>query len=121
MPNRQRRWIFFILAIGVGIAAGVFVGYSPVAMQTENAEPQTLRIDYLTDYTLMLAELYQHEGDAAMAAARLIYMGASSPIERVETAIAFAQGNQYSMKDLQLMLNLADAIRNLNLEPESIQ
>ena len=121
MPNRRRRWIFFALAIGVGIAAGVFIGYGPAAIQTENAELRTLRIDYLTDYTLMVAELYQHEGNAAMAAARLIYIGDPSPKESVEKAIAFAQDNQYAPKDLQLMLDLADAIRNLNLNPESNQ
>jgi len=118
LSNRRLRWIFFMVAILVGIAAGVFIGYQVAPVQYQDAVPQSLRFDYQTDYILMVAELYQDEGNAALAAARLIFMGVQNPSEMVVSAIIFAQENQYAPKDIQLMNDLARAIQDLNLDTQ---
>ena len=113
MAQRTRRWVFFSIAILMGLAVGVLIGYVFIPVQYTDTGPQTLRSDYKTDFVLMVSELFQQEGDAAMAVARLAYLGEISPLAVMQTAIAHAQENQYAAMDIQYMLKTASAIQNL--------
>ena len=115
MSVRVRRFIFFLLAIVVGIAAGTGYGWAISPRQTRDTGPHTLREDYKADYVLMTAELYQSEGDVAMAIARLSFLGDQSPTRVLDTAINYANSVQYDARDLQLMNNLKLAVESLSL------
>jgi len=51
----------------VGIAAGIFLGWEIIPVRDVNSEPQTLRIDFKTDFVLMVSELYYQDGDLTLA------------------------------------------------------
>lgn len=97
-----------------GLAAGMIFGWEVMPVQYKDTGPDTLRQDYKTDYVLMVAELYEHEVDDAMAMVRLAYISSEPPLEIVQTAIAYAEKNDYSSSDLQLMLNLASAMEEFS-------
>ena len=71
MHRRTWRFVFFALAILAGFAAGLGYGWLIHPVGYHSIDPQTLQIDYQTDFVLMVAELYRAEGDLAMALARL--------------------------------------------------
>ena len=118
MQRRTQRFIFFSLAILVGLAAGIFFGWQVAPARYTDTSPDTLRQDYQTDFVLMVAELYGHDADQAMATSRLTYLSPMPPLDTVQAAIAYAQKNNYKADDLQLMFNLEEIIRNLPLNSE---
>ena len=115
MGSRLKRFAFFLLAILVGAALGVFLGWEVIPVRYTETGPHTLRQDYQTDYTLMVAEIYAEEGDLAMAIARLAYLGDEQPAALTQEAIAYAQNVQYSSDDLALMISLAEDLAKLGL------
>lgn len=118
MQRRTQRFIFFSLAILVGLAAGIFFGWQVAPARYTDTSPDTLRQDYQTDFILMVAELYGYDADLAMATSRLTYLNPMSPLDTIQAAIAYAQKNNYTIDDLQLMFNLEEMIRNLTLNSE---
>lgn len=111
MKLRTWRFVFFALAILAGFAAGLGYGWGINPVQYRSTGPHTLQIDYQTDYILMVAELYQAEGDLAMALARLEFLGGPPPLVLLNDAIGYADTQRYASADLGLMRNLAFAIQ----------
>ncbi len=111
MTRRARRLLFFALAILVGIAAGVIYGWVINPVEYVDTGPHSLRIDYKTDYILMVAELFQQENDIYAAVARLVFLGDESPIEMTHQAILFAGNNNYAPDDIELIWNLSEALK----------
>lgn len=72
----------------------------------------TLRLDYKTDYVLMVAELYQSEGDLASALTRIAYIEARSPLSFVTTCIDYAEQQNYTREDIDIMWYLASDIEH---------
>jgi hypothetical protein len=118
MSHRARRFLFFGLAILVGIAAGVIYGWVINPVEYVNTGPHTLRIDYQTDYVLMVAELYQAENDIYAAVERLVFLGDQSPVDLVNQAILFAGRNGYAPADIEDMWDLAEALKIVLPESE---
>lgn len=110
MARRTRRYIFFFTAILIGFAIGVIYGWVINPVKYRNTGMSTLRMDYKTDYVLMVAELYESEGDVPMALARLSYLEAASPLALITSTIDFAENYNYTSEDLQSMWDLASAI-----------
>jgi hypothetical protein len=67
-------------------------------------------MDYKADYILMVAELYQAEGNIVLARSRLSFLGEKTALEVVSTALIFAEQYQYDPIDLQLIQDLKDAL-----------
>jgi hypothetical protein len=111
VKSRTWRYVFFALAILAGFAAGLGYGWGINPVQYRSTGPHTLQIDYQTDYVLMVAELYQAEGDLAMALARLDFLGDNPPLVKMSDAIGYADAQRYAPADLQLMQNLAFAVQ----------
>lgn len=107
-----QRWLFFFLSIGLGIALGLLYGWVISPVEYIDTSPDSLRIDYRTDYILMVAEIYQSEQDPALAARRLARLGSVLPAhEIVAQSLVFAQSNQYAQSDILLLQNLAVALQ----------
>lgn len=111
MPRRARRFLFFIIAILIGIVVGVVYGWVINPVKYEDTGPHSLRIDYKTDYILMVAELYQSENDIYASIERLVFLGDDPLIEMLNQAILFAGQNNYDAKDIELMWNLLEAVK----------
>ena len=115
------RWILFLLMIALGAAAGLFYGWVLQPVQQPEAVPQNLRVDYRTDYVLMVAEAYQAEGDLAAARQRLSLLGPEADEAKVAQAIEFAQRPGYAQQDRSLLQDLQVALladASLNPSPQ---
>jgi hypothetical protein len=100
------RWIRFFLAIAIGAAGGLFYGWVVNPVKYVDTTPDTLRIDYKSDYVLMVAESYSADNDLALAARRLALLGDTPPMDTVREAVLFAERQGYVDADVALMRRL---------------
>lgn len=113
------RWVRFLIAILVGLAIGMAYGWLISPVRYIDTSPNTLRIDYKTDYVLMVSETYQSEKDLDQANRRLALLGTSSPVELVAQTIQFAQKAGYTEADVARMQALMSALQTLAPIPET--
>jgi hypothetical protein len=108
---KTRRFIFFFLAILVGVGAGLAFGWTmmpPAAPR--NAPLASLRADFKTDLVLMVAEDFQTEPDSMQALTRLDKLDEGDPITLLGNSIQNAQEIGYPEEDLSMMRNLLNNI-----------
>lgn len=105
------RWIRFLLAILFGGALGLAYGWYLNPVQYVDTTPDTLRVDYKSDYVLMAAEAYSADADLELAARRLAQLGDDPPLEIVRQAILFAERQGYTDADIALMRALDSALQ----------
>jgi hypothetical protein len=105
------RWIWFLIALGLGIAAGLYYGWiiNPVAYV--DTTPDSLSADYRADYVLMVAEDFRSAQDPAAAARKLAILGSEPPALIVQQALGYAEANGFSPVDLQLLQSLVFALQ----------
>jgi hypothetical protein len=104
------RYIFFVFMIGVGVVLGIFYAEEINPVEVTDAPLDTLRVDYKTDYVLMVAEAYAHDQEPALAAMQLAQLSSAKPIETVNLAIVFALEHGYSPNDLVLLQKLGEVM-----------
>ena len=105
------RWFPILIAIFLGAAIGLVYGWIINPVQFTDTTPDALRIDYRTDYVLMVAEAYQVEQNPTTAAQRLAVLGSEPPATIVGDAYNFARESAYSADDLTLIQDLAVALQ----------
>ena len=108
---KTRRFIFFFLAILIGVGAGLAFGWMmmPPAAPS-NAPLGSLREYFKTDLVLMVAEDFQTESDSMQALTQLDRLDDSDPITLLGNSIQYAQGIGYPDEDLKMMTNLLNSI-----------
>jgi hypothetical protein len=104
------RWIRFLIAVMIGAAAGMFYGWKVNPVRYSETTPDSLRVDYKTDYVLMVAEAFRIEQDQNLAARRLALISTESPGDVVTKAIKEAKQIPYPAIDLGMMQDLGDAM-----------
>ena len=107
---KRRRLGLFFLIILLGIGAGLLYGWFIMPAKTSSLEITDLRMDYKTDYILMVAEIYETDVDLQAAESKLISLGEDWQA-LIGESIKFAENIGYSQNDLDKMLNLSDAIK----------
>ncbi len=107
----RRRWIFFFISLILGLGLGLYYGWVISPVQYINTTPGTLRIDFQTDYALMIAEVFQSDHNIDVAAQRMSMLGSQPPAEIAAHTLSFAQQNGYSSADVALMQDLAVALQ----------
>ena len=107
------RWIRFSIAFLVGIGLGLLYGWLINPIEYVDTTPDTLRIDYRTDYVLMVAEAYHGERDLGQAMMRLARLGETPPADIVYQAILFAEKAGYTDADIALMQALLSDLQSL--------
>ena len=105
------RWIRFFFAILFGVGLGLAYGWFLNPAAGVETSLDALRIDYKTDFVLMVAESYQNEGDMSLAARRLALLGDSSQEAHITQAIEFALKAGYTEPDISRMQALLSAIQ----------
>jgi hypothetical protein len=108
------RWAGFLIAVLLGIAAGLFYGWVVNPVKYTDTPPSALRADYKADYVLMVAEAYQGNHDLALAVRRLALLGDTAPGKFVQQAVSYGSKEGYAQADLDLMARLADALQTWN-------
>lgn len=96
--------------MAIGVAGGLLYGWVLNPVKYVDTTPDTLRIDYKTDYVLMVAETYQTDKNLDIAIQRLAILG-EPPAEITLQAILFAEQNGYTDNDLLLMRTLSGALQ----------
>jgi hypothetical protein len=117
----MRRWSRFLIAILVGIGVGLLYGWLISPVRYVETTPDTLHMQYKTDYVLMAAEVYNADKNLETAVRRLGTLGNTSPSDMVYQAIVFAQKAGYADADLALMQNLLNAVQVLDFLRQSPQ
>jgi hypothetical protein len=108
---RLNRWLFIVLALLAGIAAGLAYGWILDPVDFYNLTPDTLRPDYKADYVLMTAEAYHAEQDPGLAARRLAIFGSQSPVSIASSGLEYARLNDFPDADILLMQELVTALQ----------
>lgn len=106
-----QRWFLFALSIILGLALGLVYGWVISPVQYVDTTPSTLRADFRTDYTLMVAETFESDQNVDQAARRLASLGSQPPAQIASTALTFAQEHNYAATDLGLLQNLTVALQ----------
>ncbi len=115
------RYILFAFMIVLGILLGNYYATEVNPVDVVDAPPTMLRMDYKTDYVLMVAEVYADEQNPALAARQLALLGSDHPSVIITEALASALDLGYTAEDLLLMRDLSNdmATWNTSLEGEN--
>jgi hypothetical protein len=108
---RSNRWLFIILALLAGAAAGVAYGWYLDPVDFFDLTPDTLASDYKADYVLMTAEAYRLEQDPGLAARRLAIFGSQSPVSIASSGLQYARANNFPESDIVLIQELVTALQ----------
>jgi hypothetical protein len=111
IPMKSYRWIFVILALIIGIAAGLAYGWVIDPVDFFDLTPDTLRADFKTDYVLMTAEAYRVEQDPGLATRRLAVFDTQSPSSIALDGLVYARANGYADSDIALIQELITAMQ----------
>jgi hypothetical protein len=112
------RWAKFLIAMAFGAAVGLFYGWVVNPVEYVDIAPQSLRIDYKTDYVLMVAEAYQADHNLGLAVRRLARLASSSPTDIVANALNYALQHEYASQDLSLLQSLGEELLTWNPNQE---
>lgn len=106
------RWIPTLIAALIGLALGILYGWRIDPVQYTDITPEVLRVDYRTDFVLMVAEAYHLEQDPALAAQRLAVFGSHPPALIAGEAYDYARQTAYAAEDLNLIQELTVALQS---------
>ncbi|RPI83643.1 MAG: hypothetical protein EHM41_15450 [Chloroflexi bacterium] len=115
------RWFLFLISICLGIAAALYLGWVVLPSQNVQVSPATLRIDYKTDYVLMVSEAYSADNNLELAVERLSLLSDQPPTAVINEAVLFAAKNRYSQTDMTLMQGLSDDLLAPDVAGEAAQ
>jgi hypothetical protein len=104
------RWIAAFLAAMVGTCLGLAYGWILNPVGVADTTPASLRIDYRTDYVLMVAEAYRSTHDVEFADQQLAIFRGQAPAETAAAAAQQARLAPYAPDDLAALDDLARAI-----------
>jgi len=105
--NPMPRWIQFTLALILGLAGGLIYGWVISPVEYVDTTPDTLRQDFRVDYVLMVAETYAIDGDLNQAGHQMAVLGSENPSKLAAYALDYAQKNNYSPDEQELLHRLA--------------
>ncbi len=107
---QNKRQIGFMIAILVGLFAGLVIGWLLIKTPIRNASLDSLRGDYQADYVLMVAEKFAVDQDVLTATALLRDISPSDPAASIKQALILGQQLGYSERELQLITLLETAM-----------
>jgi len=107
----MNRWIRFFIVLILGFGIGLLYGWLIDPVEYVDTNPDGLRVDYKTDYVLMVAEAYQADKDLNSAIERLTFLGFEPPEDLVEQAMDFGVQSGYAPDDLGLLRFLGDVLQ----------
>ncbi|HOW91271.1 MAG TPA: hypothetical protein PK883_03040 [Anaerolineaceae bacterium] len=109
---RKARLIGFVVAILLGVAGGLVLGWLYFPAEITTTSLQDLRADYKTDYVLMVAETYATDGDAQHALDLLTKINPDNPLRTVQQGLLTAQQLGYEDWEMRYLADLEIGIRN---------
>ena len=107
----MQRYSYFLVAIMLGLLAGLYYGWVVNPVEGLQTNSDVLRQDYFSDYVLMVAEIYQSEQNSDLAIGRLDFLKSENPLHAISKALTFSSEEEYPAKDIELITDLDKAIR----------
>ena len=107
-----------IAGIALGLVLGLLYGWVIRPVEYVDTTPNTLRVDYRTDYVLMVAEAYSGDADLDAALIRLAALGSQPPLDIVLEAIDYSIEIDRPRSELEVLNRLANQLRDLQASPE---
>lgn len=101
-----------IVGLLFGALVALVYGWLIQPVEYVDTSPDSLRIDFRTDYVLMAAEAYAGDGDLSLARVRLAALGPQSPDAFVSQAIEYALQHDFGPDDLELLNQLLLTLRS---------
>lgn len=114
---RIKRILWFVFMIGLGVLLGLLYGWVFNPPVQSDTAPSALGKDYQADFILMVAEIFQNDGDLEQAARRLSLLGEQTPAQIVNEGIFTARELGYASADLERMTMLAQALQGQPDQP----
>ncbi len=113
---KSLRWVTFILAIFIGLAAGLIYGWVINPVRYVDATLADLHEDFKTDYVWMVAEAFQAEKNSTLATERLSPLGVPSA-QAVHDALlsAMQSKSKFRDSDLEKIRKLEQALRDAGI------
>jgi hypothetical protein len=105
------RWLPPLILSIIGIALGLFYGWIINPVKFVDTTPASLRVDYRTDYILMVAEAYHADQNVELAVRRLAIFGSETPATLASQAVQVGRQTNYSENDLTLLQELTRAMQ----------
>jgi hypothetical protein len=105
------RWLPPLIMSILGIAIGLFYGWIINPVKFVDTTPDSLRVDYRTDYILMVAEAYQANQNVELAVRRLAIFGGETPAVISAQALQAGRQMNYSQNDLTILQELTRAMQ----------
>jgi hypothetical protein len=105
------RWLPPLALTIIGIALGLFYGWIINPVQFVDTTPASLRVDYRTDYVLMVAEAYHEDQNVDLAVRRLAIFGSEVPAALAAQALQVGRQSKYSENDISLLQELTRAMQ----------
>jgi hypothetical protein len=105
------RWLPPIVLIIIGIALGLFYGWIVNPVKFVDTTPASLRVDYRSDYILMVAEAYHSDQNIELAVRRLAIFGSESPASLAADALQEGRQSNYAEDDISLLQTLTRAMQ----------
>jgi hypothetical protein len=102
-----------IIGIISGALIAVVYGWLVRPVEYIDTSPDSLRVDFRTDYVLMVSESYSADQNLTLAQVRLAALGPQAPDDYVTQAIDYALEQSFSQADLGRLNALAIALRTL--------
>ena len=111
MSDQSQAWgRWAAIGVGVGLALGFAVGWWLWPVQYTNTAPAVLRQDYRDDYIVMIATVYEVEGDLEYALDRLGLLDQNDPAAPVVELAERIIGANGSPEDIARLARLATAV-----------
>ncbi len=111
----RERIVPLVIGLFSGLLIAVIYGWLVRPVEYVDTSPDSLRVDFRTDYVLMVSESYSADQDLTLAQVRLAALGPLAPDEYVTQAIDYALEQSFGREDLERLNSLAIALRTLPL------
>jgi hypothetical protein len=105
------RLIKFLLALFLGLAAGLLYGWLVSPVEYVDTMPEILSVDYRSDFVLMTAEVYATSQDLELAVRALAFLSPQTPAFTAAEALAYSQASGYAQSDTTLLQYLTSALQ----------
>lgn len=115
---RGGRFLWFLISLGLGIVLGLAAGWVIAPLRAPSGGLNTLEAASRAEYVLMMAEVYEQDGDAAAAAGRLAAFAPLPPLRAVQEAIISGGEQGYSKAELDRLARLGQGLQSLPQKTE---
>lgn len=116
---RGGRFLWFLISLGLGIVLGLAAGWVIAPLRGQSGGLETLEAASRAEYVLMVAEVYEADGDAAAAADRLAAFAPLPALRAVQEAIITGGERGYAKAELDRLARLGQGLQSLAQDNEA--